>query len=204
MRRLNSTGAGTTGGKFKTIAMASSRQTETHEMFKPNFDILGGQTLDEWLEEEDEKDNAKPSRHVTLTGEELDTLEKCRFEPNTTKSTSWAVNCFRDYIQNKKQYVDFATIKKEDLNNILRDFYGSARNSKGKQYAISSYVGLRAGINRYLNDPPLSRAWCIMKDSEFTTSNNVFNGLVKSLRRSGMYVFQCYLSCKKGLQCKQV
>ncbi|KAJ4922588.1 hypothetical protein JOQ06_021656 [Pogonophryne albipinna] len=81
--------------------------------------------------------------------------------------------------------VDFGTVSKPELNSLLRQFYGSVRNTKGQQYAISTYVGLRAGINRFVNDPPYSRAWCLMKDNEFTTSNNVFSGLIKSLRRAG-------------------
>ncbi|KAJ4925680.1 hypothetical protein JOQ06_018401, partial [Pogonophryne albipinna] len=81
--------------------------------------------------------------------------------------------------------VEFGTVSKPELNSLLRQFYGSVRNTKGQQYAISTYVGLRAGINRFVNDPPYSRAWCLMKDNEFTTSNNVFSGLIKSLRRAG-------------------
>ncbi len=77
-----------------------------------------------------------------------------------------------------EQDVDFATVTKEELNRILREFYGSARSSQGQHYSISSYVGLRAGINRFINDPPLSRAWCLMQDTEFTTSNNIFSGLI--------------------------
>ncbi|KAJ4927900.1 hypothetical protein JOQ06_015701 [Pogonophryne albipinna] len=70
--------------------------------------------------------------------------------------------------------VDFGTVSKLELNSLLRQFYESVRNTKGQQYAISTYVGLRAGINRFVNDPPYSRAWCLMKDNEFTTSNNVW------------------------------
>ena len=33
-------------------------------------------------------------------------------------------------------------------------------------------------------DRPLSRAWCLIQDTEFTTSNNMFSGLIKSLRRA--------------------
>ena len=63
------------------------------------------------------------------------------------------------YLKSTKQDVDFVTITKEELNRILCEFYGSARNSQGQHYSINSYVVLRAGINRYINDPPLSRAW---------------------------------------------
>ena len=138
------------------------------------------------MEEEDEKNQmANKERFVPMSNEELNHLELSRNEQTTSRSTSWAVRCFQEYLKSTKQDVDFVTITKEELNRILREFYGSARNSQGQHYSISSYVGLRAGINCYVNDPPLSRAWCLMQDTEFTTSNNVFSRVIKSLRRAG-------------------
>ena len=45
---------------------------------------------------------------------------------------------------------------------------------KAKQtYALSSYIGLSAGLNWNINDPPISAL------KEFTTWNSVFTGVVK-------------------------
>ncbi|KAK1904332.1 ATP-dependent helicase/nuclease subunit A [Dissostichus eleginoides] len=70
---------------------------------------------------------------------------------------------------------------------MLRDFYATVRNGKGELYGLSSYIGLRAGLNRQINDPPLSLSWSLLKDTEFTTCNNVFIGVVKILRKKGLY-----------------
>ncbi|KAF3859119.1 hypothetical protein F7725_021518 [Dissostichus mawsoni] len=78
------------------------------------------------------------------------------------------------------------TSTKQQLNNILRDFYATVRNGKGELYGLSSYIGLRAGLNRHINDPPLSLSWSVLKDTEFTTCNNVFIGVVKMLRKKGL------------------
>ncbi|XP_076143598.1 uncharacterized protein LOC143125754 [Alosa pseudoharengus] len=78
--------------------------------------------------------------------------------------------------------VDFANISKEQLNLILRQFYASVLNLNGESYSISSYLGLRSGLYRYLNDPPLNRSWN-MTDHEFRSSNNVFIGLIKTMKR---------------------
>ena len=105
-----------------------------------NFDIYGGLTFDEWLEQEDEeKENTTPERHVACSEQELFNFEKSRNEASTAKSTTWAVNCFRDYLQSKKQDVDFATISKEHLNSILREFYGSVSSQRcsGRDYFLS-------------------------------------------------------------------
>ena len=81
--------------------------------------------------------------------------------------------------------VDLKTITRQDLNEILRDLYGAVRNGKGDHYGISSYVCLRSALNRFINDPPLSRCWCLRCPSSFTSANNVFVGVVKTRRRQG-------------------
>ncbi|KAF3836227.1 hypothetical protein F7725_028785 [Dissostichus mawsoni] len=68
----------------------------------------------------------------------------------------------------------------------MRDFYATVRNGKGELYGLSSYIGLRAGLNRHINDPPLSLSWSVLKDTETTTCNNVFIGVVKMLRKKGL------------------
>nr|XP_055023176.1 uncharacterized protein LOC129413508 isoform X2 [Misgurnus anguillicaudatus] len=71
------------------------------------------------------------------------------------------------------------------MNSVLRDFYGSIRTNKGELYGISSYLNLQSALNRHINEPPFSREWNLMQDSEFTSANNVFKGVVKQIRRSG-------------------
>ncbi|XP_062405125.1 uncharacterized protein LOC134095537 [Sardina pilchardus] len=139
--------------------------------------------------------NVKPAgvkstvRSADVTEEELNTLElvksisQAKLTENTLKQTRWAVRCLKDWLEQQEMKVDFANISKEQFNLILRQFYASILNSNGESYSISSYVGLRSGLLRYLNDPPLNRSWNIMKDPEFRSSNNVFLGLVKTMKR---------------------
>ncbi|KAI9516450.1 hypothetical protein NQZ68_015951, partial [Dissostichus eleginoides] len=95
----------------------------------------------------------------------------------------------------KAVVIDFQTSTKQQLNNMLRDCYATVRNGigtftvrngKGELYGLSSYIGLRAGLNRHINDPPLSLSWSLLKDTEFTTCNNVFTGVVKMWRNKGL------------------
>jgi hypothetical protein len=55
----------------------------------------------------------------------------------------------------------------------------------GKDYSKSSLVGIRSAISRHMTSPPYNRKLSLMKDSEFITSNHVFTGLIKMLRRDG-------------------
>uniref|UniRef100_A0A4W5P5V1 ZMYM2-like/QRICH1 C-terminal domain-containing protein n=1 Tax=Hucho hucho TaxID=62062 RepID=A0A4W5P5V1_9TELE len=130
-------------------------------------------------------DRPTVSRHAEVDTEVLDQLEKSSVVQATNKQTLWAINCFKDWLAEKQMIVDFSTIEKSEMNVLLRDFYCSVRRGKGGEYCIPSYIGIRAGVNRFINLPPLSRSWCLMKDSEFTSSNNVFIGVLKKIRREG-------------------
>ena len=130
-------------------------------------------------------DTSAQTRCADMTSADLDNLEKSKNEANTVRQTTWALNCLQTWINLKNIQVNFQSIKKTELNTVLRQFYGSIRTTKGELYSISSYLGLRAGLNRYINEPPVSRLWNLMQDPEFTSANNVFKGVVKEIRRAG-------------------
>ena len=92
----------------------------------------------EWLEiEEKEEIELQNKRFVAVSSDELNQLEKSRNEANTVHATGWAVKCLTDYLHNTGLTVDFTTVTKAELNNILSQFYGSVRNSQGQHYAIT-------------------------------------------------------------------
>ncbi|KAF3841544.1 hypothetical protein F7725_007406 [Dissostichus mawsoni] len=71
---------------------------------------------------------------------------------------------------------------------MLRDCYATVRNGigtftvrngKGELYGLSSYIGLRAGLNRHINDPPLSLSWSLLKDTD--TGSKHSGGLVNKV-----------------------
>lgn len=136
-------------------------------------------------EEEEQETTAIASvpRYVPLSPSELDSIEKSRHEPNTLKQTLWAVSCLEAWLKERNMKVDFDTVTKSELASVLREFYATIRTSKGDMYGVSSYAGLRAGLNRHLNER--GRVWNIMQDPEFTAANNVFKGILKQIRRAG-------------------
>lgn len=157
------------------------------------MDIFPKITFDlnyEWSSSDSEEDEGKErgldtsaqTRCADMTSADLDNLEKSKNEANTVRQTTWALNCLQTWINLKNIQVNFQSIKKTELNTVLRQFYGSIRTTKGELYSISSYLGLRAGLNRYINEPPVSRLWNLMQDPEFTSANNVFKGVVKEIR----------------------
>lgn len=143
---------------------------------------------EESQEEEGECEaNTDTCRHALVSDLELDELEDSRTEISkvTKKQTTWAVNCFIGWLEAQGLQVDLAAVEKAELNGLLRHFYGSVRNGKGELYGIASYIALRAGLNRYFKEPPVSRPVCLMRDAEFTSANKVFLGVLKRIRKSG-------------------
>ena len=110
------------------------------------------------------EESASVSRCVSISAADLDSIKRSRHEANTVKQTSWAVNCFKTWLSERKIQIDLKTIEKHEFGAILRELYATTRTTKGELYSISSYAGLQAGLNRYINEPPLGRMWNMMQD----------------------------------------
>lgn len=77
-------------------------------------------------------------------------------------------------------------MKKTGLNTVLTQCYGSIRMTEGELYRISSYNGLRAGLNCYINTPLDRCSWNLLHDPQFSQSaNNFVKSVVKEIRRAG-------------------
>ncbi len=81
--------------------------------FVVNVDLFGGLSFNEWLEQDEKNHTTKKERFVPMSHEELNQLEMLRIEQSTSRSESWAVRCFQEYLKSTKQDVDFATVTKE-------------------------------------------------------------------------------------------
>ncbi|XP_044047160.1 uncharacterized protein LOC122873905 isoform X1 [Siniperca chuatsi] len=164
---------------------------ENVDLFEPEMTTKDELILKEEAESQDEVEcevnTTDICRHALVSDLELDELEDSRTEISTVtkKQTTWAVNCFIGWLESQGLQVDLTTAEKTELNGLLRHFYGSVRNSKGELYGIASYIALRAGLNRYFKEPPVSRPVCLMRDAEFTSANKVFLGVLKRIRKSG-------------------
>ena len=62
----------------------------------------------------------------------------------------WSIHCFQSWCAQKDLAIDFKSITKMELNQALRQFYATVKNRKDEPYGFSSYVGLHAGLNRYM------------------------------------------------------
>ncbi|XP_043936510.1 uncharacterized protein LOC122809249 [Protopterus annectens] len=121
--------------------------------------------------------------HLSLTDEQLDLLEESKSEPSTKKVMFWARQTFNGWCSQNQLNFDIKTAPAEEINSVLRKFYGEVRNGTGAEYSVSSLFELRAGLNRYINSPDVNRGLNIISDPQFTSSNNVFVAVVKRCRK---------------------
>ena len=73
----------------------------------------------------------------------------------------------------------------EELDKNLRKFYGEARNKNGEEYGRSSLLQIRNSIERYLNYPPHNKGMQISSNQTFSSSNQMLNATLKSLKKRG-------------------
>ena len=59
------------------------------------------------------------------------------------------------------------------------------RSKLGEQYSKSALAGIRSAINRHLTSEPFNRKLNIIADKEFKKSNNMFIGLIKTMKKEG-------------------
>ena len=82
-----------------------------------------------------------------------------------------------DFLVSSGHDAAFEQLPVDELCQILRKFYGCVRQRPkgtetiGKEYSRSGYKNMRAGIQRYLASPPLSREVNIMSDVAFRPAN---------------------------------
>ncbi|XP_035668294.1 uncharacterized protein LOC118410619 [Branchiostoma floridae] len=133
----------------------------------------------------DGDDSSRP-RFANLTETELGQIEDERVEKTTAKSTKWGVKIFREWLKSRQQCIEFEGLPPKDLGHLLRQFYAEVRSTAGTEYSKASYGCLRAAIHRHLTGPPFHKTYNILRDPEFQAANNMFVGMLKKLRRSGL------------------
>jgi hypothetical protein len=76
---------------------------------------------------------------------------------------------------------------KEDLNDLLKEFYVGARKINGDRFKKTALHGalqnIKYGLKRYIKE---KRGWDIILDTEFSSSNEVFKAVTTDLKRRGL------------------
>ena len=71
------------------------------------------------------------------------------------------------------------------LDQYLRHFYFEVKNKQGDDCSKSTLIGLKHGIERYLNCPPYNRGLNMSGNPAFKMSNSILNAKIVSLKKQG-------------------
>ncbi|KAJ8304620.1 hypothetical protein KUTeg_018203 [Tegillarca granosa] len=74
----------------------------------------------------------------------------------------------------------------------------TVRDTDGKLYAKSTYVGIRAAINRHFSSPPHIKKFNILTDLDFYLSNQIFNSMLRKIQAEGLHKASHYLPITEG------
>ena len=124
------------------------------------------------------------NRFASLNEDQVKNLLTESYAKNTTKSTNTSWNIFLAYCQEKKVNISIKTCSKEELNDVLKDFYTSARKTDGNFYSKTSLSSIRWGIQRKIKE--VRENIDIINDPEFGTSQRVFDAQCVELKKIGL------------------
>ena len=87
------------------------------------------------------------------------------------------------------QQTEFSTqleeMEKGELAKCLEKFYLSARQKDGSYYKSTTLRCIRAGLDRHLQRPELTKPFSIITDPEFLQANKALDAFIKTLRKNG-------------------
>ena len=125
---------------------------------------------------------ATPSRFADLSRQEIAGLVEEKDSKNTQTATETALSTLKAFCVEK--YPDkvqkFDEISKEELNELLVDFYPNARKKTGGNYKKTALTSICFGLQRYFNR---KRGFNIIGDGVFEQSNQVLEAVVVQLKR---------------------
>ena len=102
--------------------------------------------------------------------------------------TFFSVFVLSEYLNERGQDTSFEELPIPQLAGLLTEFYMSLRTKDGKRYSKSAYVNIHSALNRYLNAPPFNKEINLMRNKCFLNANQIFSGVLKQLRESGLDV----------------
>lgn len=102
------------------------------------------------------------------------------------KQNLTAANCFREFLHEKNENIEFEDFSKNQLADALERFYTCARTRKGECYRGKSLNSLRYGINRYLQSAPIEKDFCIINDPAFKKANEALRNALNKLKSTGL------------------
>ena len=79
---------------------------------------------------------------------------------------------------------EICQLAKKTRFTVLEIYYTEVKSKKGTELSKSTFIGLRAGLNRYINEPPYNET-IIMTAPVFSTSNRMMASVLNRVKKGG-------------------
>ena len=124
-------------------------------------------------------------RFASFSTEEIEEKKKKLTPKSTINNELSAANNFREYLREKGKPTHFETYSKKDIDQALTGFYVEARTREGQLYKKTSLESFRYGLNRYLKRSSQCPTFDLLKDPDFSNSNESFKVALQELKAEG-------------------
>ncbi|CAB3978967.1 structural maintenance of chromosomes 3-like [Paramuricea clavata] len=124
-------------------------------------------------------------RFAEVTQENIDELLSDVQSKNTKYKTTYAVNVFKEWSKQRNIQQELHEMDNKTVDKCLCQFYAEVKNQQGEDYSKSTLIGLKHGVERYLNCPPYNRGLSMSSNPAFKMSNSVLNAKIVSLKKQG-------------------
>ena len=102
-----------------------------------------------------------------------------RVSAKTQRATKFWLNVFSSFLREKSISIVLNTCGKEELDSVIRRFYGGLRSKSGRTYSRESYLASEASLAN------LGHQVNIFLAGEFRGSNAVLDGVLKKNKADG-------------------
>jgi hypothetical protein len=103
-------------------------------------------------------------RFASHTEDEIIQIRLTHVPVNTEKNNKKTASLLREYLTKTEKSSSFEALSAQQLNDVLKHVYLSARKAYGEMYKVNILESTRYSLNRYLKSPPVQKTFDIMKD----------------------------------------
>ena len=128
-------------------------------------------------------DKMSTSRFPVVSNEQREQIITDKDAKNTKKATKVAWNALTSWLTARKKAMDPSVISKQELDELLAQFFLEARQQNGTFYKTSAFRGLRNGIARKFKQ---LRQFDILNDPMFINSKTSFLAQNVEMKKQGM------------------
>ena len=161
-------------------------------------DIGEAVCVSEVVDKQDQQQSKVVRFGTPVTNEDLEVVQKSGVPKNTSTSTRWALNVWKEWViarksmclveDSEKEYViseKFFDMPVEAISFWLPKFIVEVRNKKGESYPPDTLYGLCCGLQRSLKENDLLINF--FTDKSFNKTREVLDAYMKKLKSTGNF-----------------